>query len=203
MATRTERRALLFFGAVLALGAGVRFARAARHVVPTAGERGALSAQISAVDSQGKAAGGRGRRPRRTRGQGKAGGRDSGAANRPPRRSRGAAGSSAATDVAVAHPAPLVVRGPVDLDRAPASEIETLPKIGAALAQRIVADRESRGPFGSLAGLERVRGIGPKMVETLRGRVTFSGTARPDNAVGTPTLTTPRARHARRRGASH
>ena len=70
----------------------------------------------------------------------------------------------------------------VDLDRASAAEIERLPRIGPALAQRIVDDRRRLGPFGSIEGLQRVRGIGPALAETLRARVTFSTAGRPYNA---------------------
>jgi len=58
-------------------------------------------------------------------------------------------------------------------------ELERLPRIGPALAQRIVEDRQAHGPFGSLTGLQRVRGIGPAMANLLRGRVTFNDARRP------------------------
>ena len=64
--------------------------------------------------------------------------------------------------------------GPIDLDVASAAEIETLPRVGPALAQRIVADRDAAGPFGSLDGLRRVRGIGAATASLLAPLVTFS-----------------------------
>ena len=76
----------------------------------------------------------------------------------------------------------------VDLDVASESEIESLPRIGGVLARRIVSDRSANGPFGSLAGFQRVRGVGPALVALLKGRVTFSGTARPSDAVVDPRL---------------
>ena len=39
---------------------------------------------------------------------------------------------------------------------------------------------ETLAAFGSLEGLQRVRGVGPAMVKALRDRVTFSGVVRPD-----------------------
>jgi hypothetical protein len=66
---------------------------------------------------------------------------------------------------------------PIDLDLATAAEIEALPRIGPALAARIVASRDSAGPFGSLQALGRVRGIGPVMRRQLEPLVTFSGRA--------------------------
>ena len=80
-------------------------------------------------------------------------------------------------------PAPLV-----DLDVASESEIESLPRIGSVLARRIVGDRSANGPFGSLEGFQRVHGVGPGLVALLKGRVTFSGTARPSDAVVDPRL---------------
>ncbi len=65
----------------------------------------------------------------------------------------------------------------IDLDRADARELARLPRIGPGLAARILADRESRGPFGSLEALARVSGVGPGLVETIRPYSTFSGTA--------------------------
>ena len=69
--------------------------------------------------------------------------------------------------------------GPVDLDTASAALIETLPRVGPALAQRIVANRDSLGPFRSIEGLKRVKGIGPATVALLAPLVTFSRQARP------------------------
>jgi competence protein ComEA len=62
---------------------------------------------------------------------------------------------------------------PVPVNRASAAELECLPGIGPALAERIVADRVRRGPFGEVKDLERVPGIGPRLAERLAGRVTL------------------------------
>ncbi|MEO7712984.1 MAG: helix-hairpin-helix domain-containing protein [Gemmatimonadaceae bacterium] len=70
------------------------------------------------------------------------------------------------------------VAGTIDLDAATAREIESLPAIGPALAGRIVANRDSFGPFGSLDALGRVKGMGPATRRRLTQRVTFSGQAR-------------------------
>lgn len=58
----------------------------------------------------------------------------------------------------------------VDVERATAEELQRLPRVGARLAARIVADREANGPFGSLEGLARVPGLG---AATLRGIAAF------------------------------
>ncbi len=62
-------------------------------------------------------------------------------------------------------------RHQVDLNRAGATELELLPRIGPALAERIVADRAARGEFADLADLERVQGVGPKTIDGMRGWV--------------------------------
>jgi competence protein ComEA len=51
----------------------------------------------------------------------------------------------------------------LDLGRASAEALAVVPGIGPRLGARIVADREARGPFGSVADVERVKGIGPKL----------------------------------------
>ena len=74
---------------------------------------------------------------------------------------------------------PLTRGDRIDLDTAGAEEIVRLPRIGPALAARIVADREANGPFGSLEGLDRVSGIGPSVLAAVRPYAVFSLTARP------------------------
>lgn len=61
--------------------------------------------------------------------------------------------------------------GAVDVNRADASALETLPGIGPALAARIVAWREEHGPFGSVDDLLAVAGIGDKVLAGLRDLV--------------------------------
>ena len=79
--------------------------------------------------------------------------------------------------------APSRPAGRVDLDVAGAKEIEALRHIGPTLAKRIIADRDSLGPFGSMDGLRRVKGIGASMVAKLDSSVTFSLVPRPTNTV--------------------
>ena len=61
---------------------------------------------------------------------------------------------------------------PLNLNAASAAELDALPGIGPVLAQRIVEDREANGPYASVDDLERVRGIGPSLLEKLRPLVT-------------------------------
>jgi DNA uptake protein ComE-like DNA-binding protein len=84
--------------------------------------------------------------------------------------------------------------GPLDLDLADEKEIEALRYIGPTLARRIVADRDSFGPFGSMDGLRRVKGIGSSMVAKLDSAVTFSLVPRPTNRVISRRSELPKAR---------
>lgn len=58
--------------------------------------------------------------------------------------------------------------GRVDLNTADASALDTLPRIGPAIAQRIIEHRTAHGPFASADDLLAVSGIGAKTVEALR-----------------------------------
>jgi hypothetical protein len=89
---------------------------------------------------------------------------------------------------------PPMPAGPVDLDVATEKEIEALRNVGPALARRIVADRDSFGPFGSMEGLQRVKGIGPSMAAKLDSAVTFSLLPRPTNRVISRPSELPKAR---------
>jgi competence ComEA-like helix-hairpin-helix protein len=62
----------------------------------------------------------------------------------------------------------------IDLNRAGAERLRTLPGIGPVLAARIVAHRERHGRFESAEDLRAVRGIGPRLLERLRPRLVIS-----------------------------
>ncbi|HEX5615059.1 MAG TPA: ComEA family DNA-binding protein [Acidimicrobiia bacterium] len=61
--------------------------------------------------------------------------------------------------------------GPLDLNAAGTTELETLPGIGPTLAAAIVEERERNGPFRSVDDLERVPGIGSGRLDALRDLV--------------------------------
>lgn len=62
--------------------------------------------------------------------------------------------------------------GRINLNTASGAELETLPRVGPAMAERIIAWRDENGPFTSVDDLLGVTGIGDKTFEALRDLVT-------------------------------
>ena len=59
----------------------------------------------------------------------------------------------------------------VNLNQADVVQLQTLPGIGPALAERVVAHREANGLFASVDQLSEVKGIGQRKLEKLRGHL--------------------------------
>jgi competence protein ComEA len=76
-----------------------------------------------------------------------------------------AAGRDAGADLS----APRRALQPLDLNRADAEALRDLPGVGPVLATRIVAFRETHGPFRTPEDLLRVPGIGAKRFARLQG----------------------------------
>lgn len=57
--------------------------------------------------------------------------------------------------------------GPINLNTADATALETLPGIGPALAQRIITHRQTHGDFTSVEQLLEVSGIGPAILANI------------------------------------
>jgi competence protein ComEA len=87
-------------------------------------------------------------------------------------------------DSALAATRPMGPGETLDPDQATVAQLLRLPKVGPALARAIVADREARGPFRDAAGLDRVPGIGPKLLEALAPFLAFSGGAAGEAGLG-------------------
>ncbi|MEB4616663.1 ComEA family DNA-binding protein, partial [Leucobacter sp. M11] len=60
----------------------------------------------------------------------------------------------------------------VNLNTASAEELQTLPRVGPALAERILAHVADRGGFGAVEDLLLVSGIGERTLAGLRDLVT-------------------------------
>lgn len=56
----------------------------------------------------------------------------------------------------------------VDINRAPSAELQRIPGIGPALAERIIRYRETNGPFRTVEDLVKVSGIGAATLEKMR-----------------------------------
>ena len=61
----------------------------------------------------------------------------------------------------------------VNLNLGSADDLQVLPGVGPALAERIVAYREAQGPFETVDQLAEVKGIGSRSLEKIRGSVTL------------------------------
>ena len=178
MPTPHERTALAFLAALAMLAAGVRAVGVRRFEADVAQASGgrapdaapavrALAAQQAAVDSAAAA-------PKRRRS-----------------RSRPVVGSRLRSAPQPSVPQPLTPPPPVNVNRASLDELERLPRVGPALAKRIVEWRERHGPFQGLDDLRHVRGIGPSTVRLLDSLVTFSGGHSPLDGEGSPSLAYP------------
>ncbi|MEN9739757.1 MAG: hypothetical protein RLZ72_23 [Actinomycetota bacterium] len=63
--------------------------------------------------------------------------------------------------------------GKLNINRATASDFDTLPRIGPTLAERIVAFRDDNGPFASIDDLGNVPGIGDVTLAGFRDQLTL------------------------------
>lgn len=82
---------------------------------------------------------------------------------------------------------PLVPGERIDPNRATADDLDRLPRVGPAMAERMVQWREERGPFRTLADLDSVPGVGPAMLAQLAPLLALApapASARADGAAG-------------------
>lgn len=63
--------------------------------------------------------------------------------------------------------------GIVYINSASSEALQTLPRIGPAMAENIIAHREAYGPFHTLEDLDAVNGIGPATIEQLAPLISF------------------------------
>ncbi len=72
-------------------------------------------------------------------------------------------------------PAAAPANGVVNINDATTAQLELLPRVGPALAKRIIEFRKANGPFRSVDELVAVRGIGERSLERLRPYLTIGG----------------------------
>ena len=56
----------------------------------------------------------------------------------------------------------------ININTASQAELESLPNIGPKTAQKIIAFRETNGPFDNISEIQDVPGIGPKTFESIK-----------------------------------
>lgn len=66
-------------------------------------------------------------------------------------------------------------KGVVNLNTATAAQLQLLPRIGPAMAERIIEFRQTNGPFRKADELLAVRGIGSKSLELMRPYIVTEG----------------------------
>ena len=98
--------------------------------------------------------------------------------------------------VATAAGAAASTGGVVNINTASADQLQLLPRVGPALAARIIEFRETSGPFRSIDEIIAVKGIGESSFDvlekyivtdgatTLTEKVVVPRSSKPDNAVG-------------------
>jgi competence protein ComEA len=64
---------------------------------------------------------------------------------------------------------------PLDLNRASAEDLDAIPGVGPALAQRIVDYRRAHGPFNQVEDLIKVSGVGPQNLPKLKPYLGLGG----------------------------
>ena len=69
----------------------------------------------------------------------------------------------------------------VNINEASVEDLQTLPRIGKTVAQRIVSFREEHGPFERIEELMNVRGVGEKTFMRLKERITVGSKGKSQN----------------------
>ncbi len=77
----------------------------------------------------------------------------------------------------------------VNINTATVQELQLLPRVGPALAQRIVDFRAANGPFKAPEELVRVKGVGEKSFARLQSYVTVTGATTLKEKVRSPKAT--------------
>lgn len=67
------------------------------------------------------------------------------------------------------------LEGVLNINTATAEELQMLPNIGPAIAKDIVKYRTEKGPFKSVADLDKVKGIGKKKLDAIKPYCVLEG----------------------------
>jgi|GEM_PF-2064233 len=60
-----------------------------------------------------------------------------------------------------------------NINNASADELIALPGIGPVIAQRIIDYRSAHGPFTGMKDFDRVKGVGPALINKLKEKICF------------------------------
>src|SRR5579885_1299158 len=104
----------------------------------------------------------------------------------------------AATAATTKKPPPV----PVNINTANSEQLQTVPGIGPATAEKILQMRKSYGAFKSVDDLLAIRGIGKKRLEKMRKYLTVghSGSAKPQKPGDAPPPDAPKSSDPNRSG---
>jgi competence ComEA-like helix-hairpin-helix protein len=83
---------------------------------------------------------------------------------------------------------------PVNINTADSTQLQLVPGIGPATAEKILKMRKSYGPFKSVNDLTAIRDIGPKRLEKMRKYLTVGKSAAVAPATAQPASAKPKPR---------
>jgi comEA protein len=91
----------------------------------------------------------------------------------------GLAAAIVALVLAPVHAQTTAAKARVNINTASASELETLPRIGPKVAQRIVDFRTKNGNFKKVEEIMKVQGIGEKVFDQIKDLITVGAESAP------------------------